>query len=439
MPPRAKAKAQVLTQFARDHACKYKFGAHVAMAGGISRLVENAARLGAHSFALFLKSPRRWDSPAISSDEAARFKQLCAEHRYDPLTDVLPHGSYFINLGNPDPEKMEKSYNLFLDDLRRCEQLGIGLYNFHPGLSVDGDHAEAIERLARNINRAIADTQFVKIVVENMAGHGNLLGLLLQDLRDVIALVERKDRIGVCVDTCHAFAAGIDMRDQAHFDAFWAEFDSVVGAQYLSAIHLNDSKAPLGANRDLHQNLGLGFLGLETFRLIANCDRLVGIPIVLETPVAKEDKEDEIYGTEIKLLEWLVQRSETDPEYIEKRNDLANAGSAERAEQLKKFDAKKVKKQVKSENTKGSIVDALTRKSKPELLPETLQVALKSEAEVDYTNDLEATKFSAPKEKKSRSSKRACEATSVPATASPNKSPSSSSSSNQNTPKRPRR
>ncbi|CAM9024794.1 unnamed protein product [Wickerhamomyces anomalus] len=212
-------------------------------------------------------------------------------------SDILPHGSYFINLANPDKEKEDKAYGGFIDDLKRCEQLGIGLYNFHPGSSLDGDHGDAIKKLAKNINRAIEETSFVKIVIENMAGHGNLIGSNLKDLKDVLDLVEKKERVGVCIDTCHTFAAGYDIRTEELFNKFLDEFDEVVGAQYLSAIHLNDSKAPLGANRDLHQRLGYGFLGLEIFRAIANSKRLEGLPIVLETPVGKDES---IWGDEIK-------------------------------------------------------------------------------------------------------------------------------------------
>lgn len=317
--------------------CKYKFGAHVAMAGGISKAVTNAMDIGANSFALFLKSPRKWVSPDIKEEEAQEFKRLCEKYGYNPRTDVLPHGSYFINLANPDAEKEEKAYGLFLDDLKRCEKLNIGLYNFHPGSSLDGDHAEALKRLAANINRAISDTSFVKIVIENMAGHGNLIGSNLQDIRDVIDMVDNKDRVGVCIDTCHSFAAGYDISDAEKFAAFWKQFDDIVGWKYLSAIHLNDSKAPLGANRDLHQKLGQGFLGLEAFRVIANEPRLENIPIILETPVGKDDS---IYGEEIKLLEWLVDRKIDDAEYVEKSEALAKLGASERAEHLKKYEVK---------------------------------------------------------------------------------------------------
>ncbi|KAL6453033.1 APN1 Apurinic-apyrimidinic endonuclease 1 [Candida maltosa Xu316] len=332
------------------------------MAGGISNAVTNAMDIGANSFALFLKSPRKWVSPDIKDEEAKKFHALCEQHGYNPRTDILPHGSYFINLGNPDPEKEQKAFDSFLDDLKRCEKLNIGLYNFHPGSSLDGDHQESLARLAKNINKAIDQTEFVKIVIENMAGHGNLIGSNLQDIRDVIDMVENKARVGVCLDTCHSFAAGYDISDKEKFDAFLKQFDDIIGPEYLSAIHLNDSKAPLGANRDLHQKLGYGFLGLEVFRVIANCDRLKNIPIVLETPVGDDDS---VYGEEIKLLEWLEGRSIDDAEFIAKSEELSKLGAKERDEHLKKFEAKTAKaSKGKKRTAEKDVTSMLTKKTR---------------------------------------------------------------------------
>lgn len=331
------------------------------MAGGVSKAVTNAMDIGANSFALFLKSPRKWVSPDIKDEEANEFKRLCEKYGYDPRKDVLPHGSYFINLANPDQEKAEKAYGGFIDDLRRCEKLNIGLYNFHPGSSLDGDRTQALRQLAQNINRAIKETSFVKIVIENMAGHGNLIGSNLQDIRDVIDLVEDKSRVGVCIDTCHTFAAGYDISTQEKWDEFWKQYEEVIGYKYLSAIHLNDSKAPLGANRDLHQKLGYGFLGLEAFRIVANDKKLEGIPIILETPV---EKDDSVYGEEIKLLEWLEGKTSDDAEYVEKLEALAKLGAKERAEHLKKFETKKVQNEKKAKKRGGDILDLLEKGKK---------------------------------------------------------------------------
>lgn len=358
-----KSNEPLTFKYTRDTSCKYKFGAHVAMAGGISKAVTNAMEIGANSFALFLKSPRKWVSPDIKDDEAEKFIKLCNEYGYNPRTDILPHGSYFINLANPDAEKEEKAYGSFLDDLKRCEKLNIGLYNFHPGSSLDSDHNEALKRLAENINRAIKETSFVKIVIENMAGHGNLIGSDLNDIKEVISMVEDKSRVGVCIDTCHSFAAGYDITTQDKFDQFWKLFEDTIGWEYLSAIHLNDSKAPLGANRDLHQKLGYGFLGLESFRVIANFPKLENIPIILETPM---EKDDSVYGEEIKLLEWLQGRKSDDPEYTAKLDQLSKLGAQDRAEHLKKFEtktSKATKAKVKREASLD-IGSMLTKKAK---------------------------------------------------------------------------
>ncbi|SCW04542.1 LAFE_0H15830g1_1 [Lachancea fermentati] len=328
-----------MSQFTRCSTSKYKFGAHISTAGGVSNSVSNAFNIGCNAFAMFLKSPRRWVSPAYSQEEIDKFKAKCKELGYDPITDVLPHGQYFINLANPDPEKAQKSYDSFLDDLQRCEQLGIGLYNFHPGSTLKGDHDEQLKQLAFYIDKAHSETKFVKIVLENMAGTGNLVGSNLTDLQKVIDMVKDKSRVGVCVDTCHTFAAGYDISTEDAFHKFWQEFDQIVGFKYLSAIHLNDSKAPLGANRDLHEKLGEGFLGLEVFKLIAHADFLQGIPIILETP----QPQDEGYGKEIKLLEWLENFNEDADakEFVSKSDELQALGATSRKEQAAKFDKKK--------------------------------------------------------------------------------------------------
>lgn len=333
------------------------------MAGGVSKAVTNAMDIGANSFALFLKSPRKWVSPDIKDEEAAKFAELCEKYGYNPRTDVLPHGSYFINLANPDTEKETKAYGSFLDDLKRCEKLNIGLYNFHPGSALDGSHSDALKKLAKNINKAMKDTSFVKIVIENMAGHGNLIGSDLQDIRDVIDMVEDKSRVGVCIDSCHSFAAGYDISTEETFNSFWKQFEDIIGWEYLSAIHLNDSKAPLGANRDLHQKLGYGFLGLEVFRLIANFDKLKNIPIILETPV---EKDDSVYGEEIKLLEWLQDKKSDDADFIAKQEELSKLGAKERAEHLKKFNDKNTKAAKKAKRTGSDIASMMTKKPKKE-------------------------------------------------------------------------
>lgn len=360
MPPKKIAGPPKYTRALKNGG--FKFGAHVGMSGGVYNAVTNALNIGANSFALFLRSPRRWESPPISTEDANRFKSLCKEHGYDTMKDVLPHGSYFINLANPDEEKNLKSYVTFLDDLKRCEQLGIGLYNFHPGSSLGSDHNTALNKLAENINKAIDETEFVKIVVEIMAGHGNYVCGTLDDIGEMVKKVKNKERIGICIDTCHAFAGGYDLTSEESWMKFWKEFEEKVGIQYLSSLHINDSMAPLGANRDLHQTLGWGFLTLECFRLLVNDDRMKNVPLILETPVGKDES---VYGEEIKLLEWLQGKSKDDQEFIEKSIQLQKLGEksrSEQAEKIKKRDEKAAKPKRKATVDIASMVSKKVKK-----------------------------------------------------------------------------
>ncbi|KKA01588.1 DNA-(apurinic or apyrimidinic site) lyase 1 [Hanseniaspora uvarum DSM 2768] len=327
---------------------KYLFGAHVSAAGGISKSVDNARNIGCNSFALFLKSPRKWESKPYTQEEIDLFKEKCKKFNYDPRKHILPHGQYFINLANPEKEKAEKSYASFLDDLQRCESLDIGLYNFHPGSSLKGDHETQLKQLASYINKAIKETSFVKVVLENMAGTGNLVGSDLKDLKYVIDLIEDKSRVGVCIDTCHTFAAGYDLVDKS-YDEFWKTFEDVIGFEYLSAIHLNDSKTPLGANRDLHEKLGQGFIGLNFLKRLTSSDFLENIPIILETPILKNDEE---YGEEIKLLEWIAYENPSDDEFDKKVIKLQEAGAKSRSDQIEALE-KKTKKSATASKKKA--------------------------------------------------------------------------------------
>lgn len=339
----------------------------MSTAGGISKAVTNAARLGCNGFAMFLKSPRRWQGPPMTQKEIDQFSKNCKELGYNPHTDILPHGQYMINLASPKEDMEAKSYESFLDEILRCEQLDVRHYNFHPGSKLDGDHREALERLAKNINKVHKETKLCKVVIENMAGHGNLIGGSLEDIRDVIEMVEDKSRVGVCVDTCHAFAAGYDMLTEESFNKFWNDFEEIIGWEYLSGIHLNDSKAPLSSNRDLHQNLGQGFLGLEAFRNVANFEKLQGIPIILETPVGEKD-DDTVYGQEIKILEFLEGRDSDDADYIATAEKYLKMGAAERKEHQKKFDEKQAKEAKAKAKAEARAIkaddDSKKRKSK---------------------------------------------------------------------------
>lgn len=354
------------SSFKRLGDSKYFFGAHVSASGGVSNSVENAFNIGCNSFALFLKSPRKWESKPYTVDEINKFKENCKKFGYNPRTDILPHGQYFINLANPEFEKAEKSYNSFLDDLKRCESLDIGLYNFHPGSSLKGDHTTQLKQLASYINKAMKETSFVKVVLENMAGTGNLVGSDLKDLSYVLDLIEDKSRIGVCIDTCHTFAAGYDLLDD-EYDKFWKYFDETIGFKYLAAIHLNDSKTPLGANRDLHEKLGEGYIGLNFLLKFVKSDFLTQMPIILETPILKDDVE---YGEEIKLLEWIAYESPSQETFNAKITELQAKGLKSRKEQMEAFLKKQEKNATSKKRTaskaKNTITSMLNKKRKIE-------------------------------------------------------------------------
>lgn len=204
---------------------------------GVQNAVTNAIQIGANSFALFLKSQRKWDNPPLSNEARDLFISNCKTHGYSAAQHSLPHGSYLVNLAQADEGKATQAYNSFVDDLKRCEELGIMLYNFHPGSTGGDARPAAIKRIAMRLNRSHKATKSVVTVLENMAGAGNVIGSTWEDLRDIIALVEDRDRVGVCIDTCHAFAAGHDLRTPEAFKDTIEAFEQIVGLKYLKAFH----------------------------------------------------------------------------------------------------------------------------------------------------------------------------------------------------------
>ena len=267
---------------------------------------------------------------------------------------MLPHGSYLVNLAQEEAEKATQAYMAFLDDLHRCEALGIKLYNFHPGSTGSHSRPSAITRIANALNRAHLSTKTVTPVLETMAGGGNVIGSTFEDLRDIIAQIEDKKRIGVCLDTCHVFAAGYDLRTPTAFRKTFDDFDKIVGMKYLRALHLNDSKAPFGSHRDLHQNIGLGFLGLQAFHNVMNEPRFEGLPMVLETPIDHKDPETGkdvedkgVWAREIKMLERLIGMDAEGDEFKALEKELAEKGAEERKKLQEVFD-RKVEKDKKA-------------------------------------------------------------------------------------------
>lgn len=260
------------------------FGAHVSASGGVENAVKNAKDIGATAFALFTKNQRQWIAPKLTAEQIAIFKEAMAEAGFS-AAQVLPHDSYLINLGHPDQEGLEKSRESFFEEMQRCELLGLDRLNFHPGSHLKRISEEgSLDRIAESINMALERTKGVTAVLENTAGQGSNLGFKFEHLAYIIDRVEDKSRVGVCLDTCHSFAAGYDLRTKEACDATFAEFDRIIGFKYLRGMHLNDAMRPLGSHIDRHSPMGEGEIGIECFKYIASDPRFDNIPLILETP-----------------------------------------------------------------------------------------------------------------------------------------------------------
>ena len=286
-------------------------GAHVSASGGVYNAPLNAMKIGARAFALFTKNQRQWVAKPLESEAIALFKENLVLSGILPK-HVLPHDSYLINLGHPEREKLEKSRAAFIDELERCEQLGLDKLNFHPGSHLvkipkkDPQYAEklteaenrSLEVIAESMNLAIDATKDsnVKLVIENTAGQGSNLGYKFEHLASIIERVEEKSRVGVCLDTCHTFTGGYDMRTREAYDETMDAFGSIIGFGYLMGMHLNDSKPPLGSRVDRHHSLGKGEIGWGAFGFIMNDPRMDDIPLILETI------DETIWPEEIKAL-----------------------------------------------------------------------------------------------------------------------------------------
>ncbi len=271
-------------------------GAHVSASGGVENAPVNAHAIGAKAFALFTRNQRQWKSSPLSKGSIEQFKENCEKYGFKP-GHILPHDSYLINLGHPEQEGLEKSREAFLDEMSRCEQLGLDRLNFHPGGSLGQfSDEECLRRIAESINITLGKTKGVIAVIENTAGQGSNLGFKFEQIGFIISLVEDKNRVGVCIDTCHSFAAGYDLTSDDAFNATFRNFDEAVGFGYLKGMHINDSKKGLGSRVDRHDSLGKGTLGLEVFRRLMHDPRFDEIPLILETP------DETIWAEEIKLL-----------------------------------------------------------------------------------------------------------------------------------------
>lgn len=274
-------------------------GAHVSASGGVENAPLNAAAIGADAFALFTKNQRQWVSSPLTEKSIKLFKERCSgvfDAQY-----ILPHDSYLINLGSPDEEGQQKSRAAFIDEMKRCEQLGLRMLNFHPGSHLNKITVEeCLDKIAANINLALSMTSGVTAVIENTAGQGSNVGNRLEEIRYIIDRVEDKNRVGYCIDTCHFYSAGYDIVND--YDNAFAKLDSVIGLEYLRAFHLNDTKKALGSRVDRHESIGLGLLGMEFFERFMRDSRFDAVPIILETP------DENRWAQEIELLRSLESR-----------------------------------------------------------------------------------------------------------------------------------
>ena len=276
-------------------------GAHVSAQGGVENAPLNAHKIGATAFALFTKNQRQWVAKPLTNESIDAFRKNCEELGYQPF-QILPHDSYLINLGNPDAEGLRKSRDAFLDEMQRCELLGLDRLNFHPGSHLNQiSEEECIRLIAESINMTLDKTKGVIAVIENTAGQGSNIGFRFEHLIQIIEHVDDKERVGVCIDTAHAYSAGYDLVSPGGFERVFAEFDSVVGFQYLRGMHINDSKKELSSRVDRHDTLGNGTIGLGLFDKLMNDVRFDGIPLILETP--DEDR----WAEEIGMLKSMIR------------------------------------------------------------------------------------------------------------------------------------
>ncbi|HDR67929.1 MAG TPA: deoxyribonuclease IV [Bacteroidaceae bacterium] len=271
-------------------------GPHVSTSGGVENAPLNAHATGANAFGLFTKNQRQWVAKPLSDESIKLFREYCEKYNFTPAS-ILPHDSYLINLGHPEKEGLQKSRIAFLDEMQRCEQLGLDRLNFHPGSHLNQiSEEESMKIVAESINIALDKTRGVTAVIENTAGQGSNLGYSFEQLKFMMDLVEDQSRIGVCIDTCHAYTSGYDLRDEKGFSDTFNKFDDIIGFRYLKGLHLNDSKKELGSRVDRHDSIGQGLLGETVFKLIMQDPRFDDIPLILETP------DEDLWPEEIKLL-----------------------------------------------------------------------------------------------------------------------------------------
>ena len=257
------------------------------MAGGTHKAFERGREIGCDALQIFVKNASRWRARALAEDEVSRFRAAAAESGLP----VVAHAGYLINLAAPDADVLEKSLTALADELERCDALGVPGLVLHPGAH-KGEGVEAgIDRVARSLDRvfALLPELRARVLLENTAGQGTTLGAPFAELGAILARVDAPERLGVCLDSCHAFVAGYDLRDEAGYEKALAELDAEVGLERLLAVHLNDAKHPLGSHKDRHANILDGEIGADFFARIVHDGRFADLPMVLETPMGDDD------------------------------------------------------------------------------------------------------------------------------------------------------
>ena len=255
-------------------------GPHVSISGSVALAVERAHSLGATGFAMFSKNQRMWKSPALKDEEINDFRNNMKKYGYSPLA-VLPHAGYLINPATPDEELGKKSRELFMLEMERLSRLGLDVINIHPGAYKEGDRKDGILRSAGMIDSVLEAYPGMRVAVENTAGAGTIIGSKFEELDEILSSIRNSDRVGFTLDTAHLYGAGYDVKNDINgiLDSFFARFGN-----RLHGMHLNDSKVPLASNRDRHDNLGKGLIGIEPFREIVKRKEVQNIPLILETP-----------------------------------------------------------------------------------------------------------------------------------------------------------
>ncbi len=267
-------------------------GAHVSAAGGVENAPLNAHEIGARAFGLFTKNQRQWKAKPLTEKSIKAFRENCEKLDYKPF-QILPHDSYLINLGHPEKEALEKSRTAFLDEMQRCEQLGLDRLNFHPGSHLNQTSEEkCLKTIAESVNIALDKTRGVTAVIENTAGQGTNMGHTFEQIKFIIDHIEDRERVGVCIDTAHAYSAGYDLKTPEGYKKSFEQFDRIIGFGLLKGMHINDSKKEIGTRVDRHNPIGEGTLGEDVFVRIMNDGRFDGIPIILETPEPGRWKEE---------------------------------------------------------------------------------------------------------------------------------------------------